>query len=503
MDKRLLDKNWRLNHLYSIRNKKRELVKFTPNKVQVHFDTNKHNRNIILKSRQLGFTTFEAIDALDDVLFSRNFDALMVAHDLESATTIFDKKIYFAWQLIPPELQRLWKLELAQAKTLKFGFGDGTFSSIAVDTSGRSGTYARVHITEFAKLAKERPDKAEEIIAGTIPAVPTGGRVDIESTAQGSQGLFYDIFWEAWRRQGTPRQEEWKAHFYNWRWDEEIDEIEEVEKDLPLEFSDYQKEFKLDDWEITYYYRKWLSLSRDWDILRREYPTTPEEAFKSVIEGVFYANEISRARNEGRFKVVPYDRMLKVHTVWDLGVGKNLAVGFYQKTVGEVRMIDYLQGDGSDGIPEICLKISRKPYFYGKHFLPHDAGATSMGTGETIKKTVAKLLHSEPVVLPVVSFMDSLNMGKLMWDRLWVSVPVCDVWLYGDKNSPEGDVGIIEWRRKWNQKLGNYTDDEVHDSASHKGSVHRYAAQAENQMTNDDFKPYKQAPLLKTSEYEG
>ena len=173
MDKRLLDKTWRLNHLYKIRNKKGELITFKPNRAQADFDKNKWYRNLILKSRQLGFTTYEAIDSLDDTLFTPNKDSLMIAHNLEAGESIFSKKISFAWEKIPDEIKSLYGVDAKTSKTLRFDFGSKGFSSIAVDTSGRSGTYQRVHITELADISKKYPKKVPEIIEGTIPAIPT------------------------------------------------------------------------------------------------------------------------------------------------------------------------------------------------------------------------------------------------------------------------------------------------------------------------------------------
>ena len=54
-DPRLIDKTWRMSNLYKIRTKKAALVKFRMNRAQEDFNKNKHTRNIILKSRQLGF----------------------------------------------------------------------------------------------------------------------------------------------------------------------------------------------------------------------------------------------------------------------------------------------------------------------------------------------------------------------------------------------------------------------------------------------------------------
>ena len=85
---RLGSKEWRLSNLYKIRNKDGQLITFKKNRAQEDFDKNKHNRNILLKSRQLGFTTLEAIDMLDECLWTRNYQGLFIAQDLDTAKEI-------------------------------------------------------------------------------------------------------------------------------------------------------------------------------------------------------------------------------------------------------------------------------------------------------------------------------------------------------------------------------------------------------------------------------
>lgn len=292
-DQRLLNKEYRINNLYKIKDKYKQLVTFRPNRMQKHFNEHKHTRNILLKSRQLGATTFEIIDTLDDVLFNRNFDALFIAHGLEPAKDIFDNKISLAWNSF--QLKDLFKPDMDSARKLKVGFGDGTFSSIAVDTSGRSGTFSRLHITEFAKLCKTFPDRAKEVLDGSIPAIPTTGRVDIESTAEESNGLFFEMFWQAWDRGEPKHPTQFKAHFYNWQWDEEID-MTEIINDLPDQFRVYQAKYSLNDKEISYYYLKFIALGeheRNWSTMKKEYPTTPEEAFEGSGDKLFDSEKLS------------------------------------------------------------------------------------------------------------------------------------------------------------------------------------------------------------------
>lgn len=146
----------------------------------------------------------------------------------------------------------------------------------------------------------------------TIPAVPTNGRVDVESTARGNYGMFHDMFWEAWNRKRAPYQTEYKAHFYNWTWDDaELDSIKinipVEEMDESLKFEDYQKLHNLTDKQITYYYLKWLTNNKSWATMKEEYPTTPEEAFIGSGHPMFDQEIITKMLRNVRNGVVDGD----------------------------------------------------------------------------------------------------------------------------------------------------------------------------------------------------
>lgn len=474
MDKRLIDKSWRIKHLYKIRDKERNLIKFKRNKAQQHFNENKWYRNIILKSRQLGFTTDESIDSLDDVLFTRNTECLLIAHNLDAGKKIFDGKIELAWKNIPEGLRALYKVDANTAQALKFEFGDGTYSSIAVDTTGRSGTYNRVHITEFADICKKFPNKVKDILEGTIPAIPTYGRIDIESTSQGASGEFHDMFMNAWGIE-PKYPEQYKAHFYNWTWDEEIPTIT-PETNLPDKFKEYQLRHHLTDEQITYYYKKWLSLNKDWNSLHKEYPTTPEEAFEVIIEGSYYGEEIGMMERDGRMGIVPHDKALKVHTVWDLGIGENMVIGFFQRTKeGQIRMIDYWQGQGSDGMPEAIRAVfSKGSYIYGYHFGPHDLDSTDVSTGKTRKDTARQLGISFRTA-PDQSIEDGINAGQITLSKLFVDKENCKEWIKSMKN----------YCHEWDDKRGMYKNEPLHNWASHGADMWRYASLVADRMIND------------------
>lgn len=292
----LLSKKYRIlsGKFYKIKNRQEQIVPFKRNAAQKDFEKNRHTFNIILKSRRLGFSTNEDIALFDEVLW-KPIDGLIIADTEDNAKKLLQDKVMTAWENYP--LKQLYSVERNSSDSLRFGWGRKNpndpqqYSSITVAVSGRSAGYAWVHISEFGKICAKFPEKAREIISGTIPTIPIGGRLTIESTAEGAQGYFHDIFWDAYNKppgyQYGPT--EYKAHFYNWQWDKE--EIEKVQpgqrEDLPPFFVDYQKEHNLTDQEIWYYVAKWKSLAKDFNLLKQEYPTTPQEAFESAGDPMF------------------------------------------------------------------------------------------------------------------------------------------------------------------------------------------------------------------------
>jgi phage terminase large subunit len=197
-------------------------------------------------------------------------------------------------------------------------------------------------------------------------------------------------------------------------------------------------------------------------------------SFEAAIKGAYYAKQIAQARKDGRIKPVPYDPILLVHTVWDLGVGKNLAIGFYQKIGREVHKIDFWEGSEKEGIPEAAKMLKDKPYVYGKHFAPHDIKATEQGTGKTKLETAGKLGINFEVV-PDIGVDNGINAGRLMFARLWVDETKCEYWL----------DAVSQYHQVWDEKKGMFIEKPNHDWTSHAADEYRYAAVIEDLMAND------------------
>ena len=324
------NKRWRMRNLYWIVTKDGTKELFQMNRAQTHFFENYLNpdkpinfffRHIILKARQLGFTTFIDIWMLDEILFKTNREALVIAHAVKDATEIFDRKIDYAVRNMIDEIKsEAFKLKRNSAKKIQVvieeGDEAGATSSIAVSNSGRSGTFHYVHISEFAKLCLAYPKVAAEVETGTFPAVPFDGCIFIESTAEGMAGRFYELFTEAWKKRDTITPQKSRVmfmpHFYNWQYDDT--EMAKITENIPvaemelceIDWAEYQQLHKLTDLEITYYYMKWLQLggknSTDAvNKLHQEFPTTWEEAFLSTGQAYFpmvrVLDQLSKAKN--------------------------------------------------------------------------------------------------------------------------------------------------------------------------------------------------------------
>jgi hypothetical protein len=368
---RLGDPWWRLNNLYWITDKAGRRVKFRLNWAQRILYSEMWYLNLILKARQLGMTTFIQLFMLDRCLFNSDINAGVIAHNREDAEDFFDKKIGFAYQNLPDWLRAERTTVGDSAKELSFNNG----SSIRVGTSLRSGTYQYLHVSEFGKVCSKYPDKAKEIISGSLNTVQAGQFVWIESTADGAWGRFYELCIEAERKlydktELTPL--DYKFFFFPWfkhpeyRLDANVEPTEEQRK----YFSSLESQgIELEPDQKAWYIKKLEVQKGD---MKQEFPSTPDEAFEQVPEGAIYATEMRAAKEEGRITRLPVEKS-PVHTFWDLGVGRGdwCSIWLMQHIGAEYRFIDFIQG-AQRGLDYYVKELQKRDYVWGKHYLPHD-----------------------------------------------------------------------------------------------------------------------------------
>jgi hypothetical protein len=220
----LSDPRWRLNNLYWITDKSGSRIQFKLNWAQESLMNDLHFCNLVLKARQLGFTTFIQIFMLDQCLFNSNIRAGTIAHRLDDARTIFRDKIRYPYDNLPEALRNARPLLSDSAEELVLSNN----SSIRVGTSLRSVTLQYLHISEYGKLCAQFADKAREVRTGALNTLQAGKVVFIESTAEGKEGHFFELCeaGQTKQRMGTRLTPlDFKFHFYPW-WKEPSYELD-------------------------------------------------------------------------------------------------------------------------------------------------------------------------------------------------------------------------------------------------------------------------------------
>ncbi len=457
--KLLKSKEWRMNNLYWIKVKKGGRIKFRPNDAQQKFLKNRHGRDGILKARQRGFTTLIQLDMLDDCMFVPDTNAGVIAHNRDDAQAFFKDKIKFAYDNLAKHLRDRIPAANDAANELRFENG----SVIRVGTSLRSGTFQYLHISEYGKICARYPDKAEEVRTGALPAVPTTGKVVIESTAEGRIGHFFELCDDGLKREQEGREPlelEYKIHFFPW-W--ESDECRATPLAGMTEywtayFDDLAKIGIVTDAEQqSWYIQEAKAVGKN---MKRENPATPQEAFEAAISGAYFSRQMADIRGKKQITRVPIEPGIPIHTFWDLG-RDTTAIWFFQKVGFDYRFVDYFQNSGEDTEYYVNVLKTRmdgnRPYNYGDMHLPFDGTRKSMSSS----KSPADILFENGYFVRIVQ---KTSDKALSIERCRQVIPIC--WF--DKNRcDEGIKCLDNYRKEWDDKLGDWKKQPVHDGASH------------------------------------
>jgi hypothetical protein len=453
----LADWKWRLRNLYWIVDESGREVPFRPNEEQEHFLANFWFLNVILKARQLGFSTLVDLLLLDQAMFVPNTTCGIIAHNLDDAAKIFRNKIKFAHDKLPAELKGLNPLEKESESELVWKNG----SSISVGTSMRSGTIQYLHISEYGKIARRYPEKSREIRTGSFNAVHRGQYIFVESTAEGRGGDFYDLVVEARKLRDSKTELgelDWKLHFYPW-WKKREYQTDPSGVVIPQELKRYFSELEgagvvLDVAQRAWYAKKLRDMKDD---MKREFPSLEEEAFEAANEEKYFGRPMSLARREGRVKIIPIMPDKPVNTFWDIGRDMT-SIWFHQYGALEHRFIDYYQNSGEE-LSHYLAMLQRKPYIFGTFFLPHDAEDKSVVTNITAADRIRKAFPGATVrVVPRPP-----TIGPVI-DATRARLSEC---YFHEENCSIGIAALENFRKQWNEATGMWKEDYFHDRHSH------------------------------------
>lgn len=214
-----------------------------------------HKQNIILKARQIGFTTLTMVFSMWEAIFRDYYSFINLSKrevDAIAALSMAD----LAWDHIDPRLkERLPRRVTDNQKVISWDNGSYMESHASSNNPARSRTVSRIVLDEYGFM----PD-AEEAWSAIEPTFDVGGSVIILSTANGMGNDYHS----KWMKAYNEHQGGFHPIFYPWN---ALPERDETWYD--------QKKLELEEWQ-----------------LHQEYPSTPEEAFIKSGNPVFNVEKL-------------------------------------------------------------------------------------------------------------------------------------------------------------------------------------------------------------------
>ncbi len=275
-----------IENYIKIRDKKNNIVPLVLNEPQLKYynvikemhQARKPIRIIILKARQMGFSTETEAIIFKNVVTHHNYNAGIVAHKEDSTTNLFNMSKRML-EYLPEDIRPEQKKSNAKELVFNNDMGTGLDSRIKCMTAGgkgigRSDTFTALHLSELAFWEGDK----KVTMTGLLQAVPNtpDSMIIIESTANG-----YEYFKEMWDR-AVAGKSDFYPLFIGWN---ELKEycMPYTGFDLTQEERELKEQYNLTLEQLTW--RRWCiqnNCSGDINQFKQEYPICPEEAFLST-----------------------------------------------------------------------------------------------------------------------------------------------------------------------------------------------------------------------------
>jgi hypothetical protein len=193
--------------LLLVRTREGRAAPLSANAAQRAFERRRGERNIVLKARQMGITTWVAARFFLKTITRPGTLTLEVAHTQEAAEEIFGIVHRFVDWL--PEDLREGPLRTSKANVRQIVFPelDAQYRVVSAGdrNAGRGLTVQNLHCSELARW----PGDPAETLAGLRAAMAPGAELILESTPDGVGGCFH----EEWQKAGETGM---VRHFFPW-----------------------------------------------------------------------------------------------------------------------------------------------------------------------------------------------------------------------------------------------------------------------------------------------
>lgn len=208
-----------------------------------------------------------------------------------------------------------------------------------------------------------------------------------------------------------------------------------------------------------------------------QYAQEYECSFDAAVVGAYYGREMHLAEEEGRICRVPHDRAADTFACWDLGIGDSTAIWIFQLVGREWHWLRYYEASGHS-LDHYVDWIKALPFTVHRHYLPHDAEARELQTGNSrVEFLEARGFNCE--VVPKHGVDDGINAARVKFNRFWFDADGCGT---------AGLDALRMYRAEYDEKNRTLKPRPLHDWASHGADAFRYGVMGA-------VEPKKSAPL--------
>lgn len=177
-----------------------------------------------------------------------------------------------------------------------------------------------------------------------------------------------------------------------------------------------------------------------------------EGAFITVMEGAYYARELTQARADKRFGKISPDPLMTIYAIWDIGgtgaKADATAIWIVQFIGHSVALLDYYEAVGQPLATHVNW-LRDTGYGRARCVLPHD-GAAHEKVHDTTYQGALRSARFECVVIPnqgAGAAMRRVEAARRLFPQMYFDEAKCDagvkaVGWYHEKRDPERGVGL-------------------------------------------------------------
>jgi len=256
--------------------------------------------NVLVKPRQVGATTIWMMNDFIDIIVNAPMMMAVVSHEQESTSRLLNR-IRVAHRMLPDWLQPA----ISHDSVHEMSFPE-IGSAIYIGTAGsrkfgRGDVFHRVILSEYAHWTE---DQAKEIRVGIQESCPViqGGRITLESTPNGEGNEFHSMYLGA-KNHTSPYHAIFLSHFLHPEYQLPEGSQMALQGDRGVFTPTEEEVLLMRQWNVGLDRIRWrrmqiakfgFSTKLNRELFLQEYPEDDVSCFRSIAEGIFDLEVLSR-----------------------------------------------------------------------------------------------------------------------------------------------------------------------------------------------------------------